>query len=148
MTENIFTATAFNKYLAEHKLMGTRSRASGRIFVPPRPVDPGTHSDEMEWVELAGKGRLLAFTVVNVGPSAMIAVGYDRKNPYCVGIVRLDEGPKISAQILDVDVAHPEKIKIGMELRVAFIERGEGNAKKTFLGFKPASAIVPESQGR
>jgi uncharacterized protein len=138
MTENPFTAAAFNKYLGEHKLMGTRARATGQMFVPPRPIDPGTHSDEMDWVELSGKGRLVAFTIVNVGPSAMIAAGYDRKNPYCVGIVQLDEGPKISAQILGVDVAHPEKIRIGTTLRVAFIERGEGTGRRTFLGFEPA----------
>lgn len=136
MTENLFTAAAFNKYLAEHKLMGTRSRKTGEMFVPPRPIDPGTHGDEMDWVEFSGKGRLLAFTVVNVGPSAMIAAGYDRKNPYCVGIVQLDEGPKISAQILGVDVTHPEQIKIGASLRVRFIERGEGDAKKTHLAFE------------
>ncbi len=137
MTENQFTGAAFTKFLGQHKLMGTRTRSTGQVFVPPRPIDPGTHSDEMEWVELSGKGKLLAFTLVYIAPSAMVAAGYDRKNPYCAGIVQLDEGPKISAQVLGVDVAHPEQIKIGTPLRAAFVERGEGDAKRTYLAFQP-----------
>ena len=96
-------------------------------------------STEMEWVELSGKGKLLTFTVIYVGTSAMIAAGYDRKNPYCVGIVQTDEGPAISAQIVDLDLSHPELIQIGLPLEVIYLERGEGEAKKTFLGFKPAA---------
>jgi uncharacterized OB-fold protein len=138
MIENEFTSTAYNKFLSEHKLMGTRCRADGRIYLPPRPIAPDTQHDEMEWVELSGQGKLVAFTIIYIAPSAMIAAGYDRKNPYCVGVVELAEGPKVSAQILGVDVLHPEQIQIGMPLKATFIERGEGEAKKTFLAFEPA----------
>jgi uncharacterized OB-fold protein len=134
---NEFTHATYSKFLAEHKLMGTRSRADGRIYFPPRPIAPDTRHDDMEWVELSGRGKLVAFTIVYVGTSAMIAVGYDRKNPYCVGVVELAEGPKVSAQILNVDVTRPEQIKIGMPLQAKFIERGEGEARKTFLAFEP-----------
>ena len=67
----------------------------------------------------------------------MIAAGYDRKNPYTVGIVKTKEGPMISAQILGVNSCDPASIKIGTPLKVVFIDRGEGEAKKTFLGFEP-----------
>jgi uncharacterized OB-fold protein len=138
MIENEFTSTAYNKFLSEHKLMGTRCCTDGRIYLPPRPIAPDTQHDEMEWVELSGQGKLVAFTIIYIAPSAMIAAGYDRKNPYCVGVVELAEGPKVSAQILGVDVLHPEQIQIGMPLKATFIERGEGEAKKTFLAFEPA----------
>lgn len=138
MIQNEFTYAAYSKFLAEHKLMGTRSRTDGRIYFPPRPIAPDTRHEDMEWVELSGRGKLVAFTIVYVGTSAMIAAGYDRKNPYCVGVVELMEGPKISAQILGVDVTHPEQIKIGMPLQAKFIERGEGEAKKTLLVFEPS----------
>jgi uncharacterized OB-fold protein len=52
--------------------------------------------------------------------------------------VKLEEGPSISAQILDVDVMHPEEIKIGMPLTQTLIQRGEGEMEKTYLAFKPA----------
>jgi uncharacterized OB-fold protein len=93
----------------------------------------------MEWIELSGQGKLAAFTIVYIAPSAMIAAGYDRKNPYCAGVVELAEGPKVSAQILGVDVLHPEQIKIGMPLKAKFVERGEGDAKRTFLAFEPTN---------
>jgi len=133
--------TSYDFYvgLTQHKLMASRSLSTGQLFLPPRPLDPKDMSTEMEWVELSGKGKLLTFTVIYVGTSAMIAAGYDRKNPYCVGIVQTDEGPAISAQIMDLDLSHPELIQIGMPLEVVYLERGEGEAKKTFLGFKPAA---------
>lgn len=135
-------ATDINSYdfylgLGQHKLLGSRELSSGHLFLPPRMLDPETQATDMEWVEFSGKGKLVAFTVIYVGSSAMLAAGYDRKNPYCVGIVETEEGPKISAQILDLDLSKPETIQIGMPLEVVYIERGEGEAKKTFLGFKP-----------
>lgn len=137
MTENEFTGATYNKFLGQHKLMGTRSRMSGQTFLPPRAIEPGTHRDDMEWVELSGKGTLLTFTLIYIAPSEMLAAGYDRKKPYCAGIVQLAEGPKISAQILGVDVFHPEQIKIGTALRAAFVERGADDAQRTILAFEP-----------
>lgn len=137
MSENEFTHAAYSRFLTQHKLMGTRSRADGRIYFPPRPIAPETLGQDMEWVELSGRGKLVAFTIVYVGTSAMIAAGYDRKNPYCVGVIALEEGPKISAQIMNVDVTRPEQIKIGMPLQATFVERGEGDARRTFLAFEP-----------
>jgi len=135
MTERAFSEHSFQTYLSEGKLMGSRSKATGKVYVPPRPIDPETHSSEMEWVELSGKGELAAFTAVYIGPNAMIAAGYDRKNPYLTGVVKLEEGPMISAQILGLNAAQPEISHIGTPLTVTFIERGE-EEKRTFLAFE------------
>ena len=83
------------------------------------------------------EGKLVAFTTVHIGPTAMIEAGYDRKNPYCVGIVELKDGSRISAQILGVDASRPEDISIGMELRAIFVERGDGGGQRTVLAFQP-----------
>ncbi|MBI4787338.1 MAG: Zn-ribbon domain-containing OB-fold protein [Chloroflexi bacterium] len=131
-----FTSAAYNQYLGERELMGTRCRVDGRVYLPPRAICREGH-DEIEWIELAGQGTLAAFTVVYVALSAMIAEGFNRQNPYCVGIVRLAEGPAISAQILGVDIKHPEQIQIGMPLKAIYVERGEAAARRTFLAFEP-----------
>jgi uncharacterized OB-fold protein len=89
----------------------------------------------MEWVELSGDGTLEAFTAVHIGPTAMVAAGYDRFHPYCSGIVKLAEGPSISAQILGVDASHPETITIGTPLHAQFIQRGDGDNPRTYLAF-------------
>ena len=133
--ERPFTHNAFQQYLNEHKLMGSRSRETGEIYLPPRTLDPATYSDQMEWIELSGEGRLAAYTAVHIGPTAMIEAGYDRKNPYVSGVVELDEGPKISAQIIGVDAMDPAAIAIGSPLRATFIDRGEGEERQTFLAF-------------
>lgn len=88
----------------------------------------------MEWVEMKGNGKLAAFTAVAVGPSCTLDEGYDRNNPYLVGIVELDEGPKVSGRIRGLDPKKPENIKVGTPLTVEFLEQGEG--KKCFLAFK------------
>jgi len=90
----------------------------------------------MEWVELSGKGKLRTFTSITVGPSFMVELGHDRKNPYCCGIVELEEGPQVCGQILGVNPKEPNLIKIGTPLKVVFIKREEGGKTRYWLGFK------------
>ncbi len=73
---------------------------------------------------MGGKGKLVAFTTIEVGTTMMLDSGYDRGNPYCSGIVELEEGPRISTQIMGVDANNPESIAIGTLLQLDFIERG------------------------
>jgi hypothetical protein len=131
-----FTASAFNQYLNEHKLMGTRCTKCGGLYLPPRAICPACYSNQIEWIELSGRGQLAAFSSIYIGPSAMQAEGYDRTNPYCAGIVELDEGVKISARILGVEAKNPASIAIGTPLTMEFLDRGEGEQKKTVLAFK------------
>jgi uncharacterized OB-fold protein len=133
-----FTSAAFFRFLGEHKLMGSHCKSCGALYLPPRSLCTACYSaeEEMEWVEMSGRGKLLAFTTVHIAPTAMIEAGYDRKNPYCVGIVQLDDGPAISAQILGVDPTRPGEITIGTPLKVAFVERGEGEERRTYLAFE------------
>lgn len=136
MSERPFTSASFQQYLNERKLMGSRCKKCRALYLPPHPLCIKCYSDDMEWVEMKGKGKLAAFTCVYVAPTFMIEQGYDRQNPYCTGIVELEEGVKISARILGVDAKNAESIKIGTPLTVEFIEIGEDAAKKTYLGFK------------
>ena len=85
---------------------------------------------------MTGKGKLSAFTAVYVAPTFMIAEGYGRDNPYCTGIVELEEGLQISAQILGVDSRDAQEIRMGTPLTVEFLERGEEENKKTYLAFR------------
>ena len=135
--ERPFTQAAYQAYLNEGRLMGSRNRVTGELFVPPRPIDPATHGADMEWVELSGRGTLAAFTSVYIGTSAMIEAGYDRKKPYISGVVTLAEGPRISAQILGLDATQPELAWIGQPLRATFVERGEGEKRRAYLAFEP-----------
>lgn len=139
MSTEAFNSTGFYKFVGEHKLMGCRNRTSGKLYVPPRSYCSISHNDDMEWEEMSGKGKLVAYTVITVAPTHMLKAGYGFKNPYCTGIVELEEGARISGQILGVDIAHPEKIEIGTPVQATYIEREEGEEKKTYLGFEVVS---------
>ena len=86
---------------------------------------------------MKGKGRLAAFSCINIPPPFMIAQGYNRKNPYCTGVVELEEGAKVDARIDSVDCANPEAIKVGMPLKVKFLHRKDRDKKETYLAFEP-----------
>ena len=131
-----FSVASFDQYIAGHKLMAARCTKCGGMYVPPRAICPKCQSEELEWVETSGRGKLAAFTVILSGPTFMIEQGFDRKNPYISGIVELDEGVRISARITGIDPTKPVDIKIGTPLSVDFVEFGEGEAKKTYLAFK------------
>ena len=137
MAERPFNDISYEQFLNEEKLMGSRCKKCGTLFVPPRSICVKCYAAEMEWVEMEGKGKLAAFTCISVGPPFMIAEGYDRKRPYVSGVVALEKGTRVVARIEGVDGSKPETIKIGAPLQVEFLHRGEGDNLTTFLAFKP-----------
>jgi len=138
MEERPFSDNSFQKYLNEEKLMGSQCMKCNTLYTPPRPICEKCYSTNMKWVEMTGKGQLTAFTCISIGPPAMIAEGYGRKNPYISGVVELEEGTRVDARIVEIDGTKPEDIKIGTPLTVEYQHRGEGDDVKTFLAFKPA----------
>ncbi|HUW13521.1 MAG TPA: Zn-ribbon domain-containing OB-fold protein [Anaerolineae bacterium] len=138
MSKTEFTGESFYEFLKECRLMGSRCQSCEALHLPPRALCPSCHGQEMKWEEMGGKGKLVAFTTVHIAPTAMIQAGYGRDNPYCCGIVQLEEGPSISAQILGVDPTKPQDIAIGMEVQVAFVKRGTGEDEGTILAFESA----------
>ena len=130
-----FTVASFNQFLDEKKLVGSRCVNCKALYLPPRAICPRCHGDQMEWVVLSGEGKLAAFTAVYVAPTFMTEQGYGRDNPYVTGVVELGEGVRISARILDVDARKGDTIQVGTQLKVEFIEAGEGGRFR--LGFKP-----------
>lgn len=140
MPEREFNNDSFQTYLGEHKLMGSRCASCGALHLPPRPLCSNCFGETMTWEEMGGHGQLRAYTVVHIATSAMIDAGYGRENPYFSGIVKLDEGPSISAQILGADAAHPGQLAIGAPLNAVFVERGEGEEARSFLAFEVISS--------
>lgn len=127
----------FYKGLEQGELIGSRCLSCGANTVPHRQICPKCHSENTTIITYSGDGELVAYTVIFVPPLSMAEAGYSAKNPYCVGIVELAEGPRVSAQILDVDLENPENINIGTSLKMTTITRGEGEEASTFLAFRP-----------
>jgi len=84
----------------------------GKVFFPPRLVCNGCRGREFEPVRLAQTGSVETFTIIRVPPT-----GFTDQVPYAVGIVKLEDGVKVTAQIVDCDL---EKLAIGDRVRLEF----------------------------
>ena len=112
-----FNATSYNAFLnEEQRLMGVRCRSCGHLSAQARPICPNCRSKDLEWFRFSGKGRLSAFTCISIVTKAMEEKGYGSDKPCCSGIVTLEEGPRISAEILGVDGTNPQNIKTETEV--------------------------------
>ena len=136
VAENEFYSSAYNRFLSEKKLMGSKCKKCGHLCVPPKPICPKCQGSEMELVDIKGKGKLAAYTVISVGAPLMVEEGFDREHPYCSGVVELEEGARVTARILGVELAKPEQIKIGTPVTVEYVEAMHEEEKKSFLAFR------------
>lgn len=84
---------------ARYRLEGQRHRASGEVRFPPAPPLPGEDGDAWEPYVLSGRGQVYSFSVVRQPPD-----GFDEQAPYLVALVRLEEGPLVTAQLTDCDL--------------------------------------------
>ncbi len=99
------------------KLLLQCCKACRETIFYPRIRCPKCHSDELDWIEASGKGRIYSYSVVvNNAPSAFLA-----DMPYVVAIVRLEEGVQMLSNIVDCD---PEALHCEMPVVVDFREAG------------------------
>jgi uncharacterized OB-fold protein len=136
--EKDFTIESYLEFIRNKKLMGTRCKDCGAMFVPVRKLCIDCNSTNMEWVEMSGKGEIAAFTSITVGTPFFVEKGYDRNKPYCFSVIKLQEGPMVSAQLVGVDESKPETIQVGMPVKVTFLETVLKGESRVDLGFMPA----------
>ncbi len=91
----------------------------------PRPTSVWTGKANLEWREASGRGKLYSFTAVSV-PGA----GFEDRVPYVVGLVELEEGVRIIANLVGIG---PDDVRIGMPVRVTWEPLGDGN----YFAFEP-----------
>jgi len=131
-----FNATNFYKRLQENQqLTGVRCKDCGNLAPEARPMCPVCHSFGIEWHGFSGRAKLNTFTCISIVPEYMLTKGYGRDNPYCSGIVTLEEGPRISARITGVDGNNPQDIKTGMEM---VLDLEDLDPEHPSLAFRPA----------
>lgn len=88
-------ADKFNAGLVEGKLLIQSCNSCGKPNMYPRYRCPFCQSNDLHFVESAGKGTLLSYTVVRLVPPA----GFEDDLPYALGSVRLDEGVQLLARL-------------------------------------------------
>jgi uncharacterized OB-fold protein len=98
-----------------YRLMGNQCGNCKRIFFPPRDVCPICHREsigKMKEFALSGNGTIESFSVVHDVPPA-----FTRQRPYIIAIIRLDDGPSVTGQIVDSD---PGEVEMGKRVTSVF----------------------------
>ena len=82
---------------------------SAKIF-PARDVCPECGGEAKEPFRFSGKGSVYSYTMMKYAPA-----GFERGLPYAIALVKLDEGPTVTAQLTDIG---DKKVKIGMPVEM------------------------------
>lgn len=141
VAENQFYSMAYHKFIDQGRLMASKCNKCKHLSIPPNPFCHKCHQNDMELVEMKGNGILAAYTVITVAPPLMAEEGFDRNNPYCSGVVKLDEGPKVTARVLGFDLTKPEQIAIGTPVKAEYVQVGQEDESKTFLAFRASVSL-------
>jgi uncharacterized OB-fold protein len=106
-----------------------KCRKCGTISFPPRLVCGECGNRTFEDYTLKDTGKILTYTTIEVGPPQ-----FADQVPYSVGIIELDDGARITAQIADAD---PGKIKVGERVKLEFRKiQNDGKAGIIMYGYK------------
>lgn len=111
-----------------YQLVGETCEHCGASIFPPRDVCPDCAKPAQELFAFSGKGEVYSFTTVLDAPE-----GFEEQAPYIVALVKLDEGPMLTAQLSDLD-GQPQ---IGMRVEVVTRKlRTDGDAGIIVYGYK------------
>lgn len=95
----------------DERLVVQRCSSCQQCFFIPSAFCPACLSTAYEWIESAGLGRIVTFTVVWRPPTP----AFDP--PYVVAIVHLDEGYDMFSNVVGTA---PDQVTIGDRVRVRF----------------------------
>ena len=82
---------------------------SAKIF-PPRDVCPNCGGEAKTSFAFSGKGEVFSYTTIYEAPA-----GFDDSAPYTVALVKLEEGPLVTAHLTDLG---SQPVEIGMPVEM------------------------------
>ena len=77
---------------------------------PPRDICPHCGEEARTEYQFSGKGEVFSFTTIFDAPA-----GYETNAPYTVALVKLEEGPVVTAQLTDLG---DQRVAIGMPVEM------------------------------
>jgi len=113
-----------------YSLIGSKCSHCGTVFFPKRVIcSKCRRKGKLEDIQLKGDGKIHTYSVINTPTD-----DFKRIAPYVVAIVELDEGAKITTQIVDCKI---EDVNIGDEVKMVFRKiKEEGNDGVISYGYK------------
>ena len=103
----------FYKALAERRFVLPYCGDCGKAHLPPGPVCPFCLGEKIHWRPASGRGRISTWTVVH---KAWFPAFADEV-PYNVVQVELEEGPRLTANVVDVK---NEELRIGLPVEIVY----------------------------
>ena len=118
-----------------YQLMGEECPSCKTKIYPPRDVCLECAAPAKELFELTGQGEVYSYTTVYTAPA-----GYEFNAPYVMALVKLDEGPLLTAQLTDIDI---DKVEIGMPVEMVTRKlRADGDEGMILYGYKFRPKLV------
>jgi len=130
----------FYENLREGKFTTTKCKKCGRVSYPPRVICPECYSDELEWIELPKKGRV----IVAVEKWGGVPICYEP--PLIDAWIDLGENSPVRHILSRMVNCPPETLKEGDEVRLIVFDvpahpielRKETiTAERVFFAFEP-----------
>ena len=119
-----------------YRLTGEICHSCGAKLFPPRDVCPECSKPAYEPLEFKGNGEVYSHSTLSQGPA-----GYREYEPYTVALVKLEEGPLVTAQLTDVA---PEDVRIGMPVEMVTRKLTEdGESGLIVYGYKFRPVLKP-----
>lgn len=111
----------WRKLKHRYNLTGTRCTTCNTCYYPPRNMCPRCRrAGSIQQYQFSGEGRLITYTVIHTAPD-----NHALQTPYVLGIVELEEGSRLTSQI----ICKPEEARIGMKVRALFRRLGEDSER-------------------
>ncbi len=109
------------EFCAKRELRFQKCGGCGAFRFPPLTGCRECGSTEVEWVAVAGRGRVFSYTVVH--HPAIPDVG--EEVPYPVVVVEFDDAPRVRliSNVLDIAI---DEVEVGMELDLVWDEPKPG----------------------
>jgi uncharacterized OB-fold protein len=120
-----------------YQLVGEVCPECGNKMFPPRDVCPEcADSSPQPEFKFSGRGEVYSYTTVHNPPE-----GYEEAAPYTVALVKLEEGPLITAQLTDVA---NEEVEIGLPVEMVTRKlTTQGDEGLIIYGYKFRPRLVP-----
>jgi uncharacterized protein len=101
----------------------------GNTIFPPRDVCPYCAEQKQSWTNLSGRGEVYSYTTMYSAPAA-----FEEYTPYTVALIKLAEGPLITAQLTDMDTGD---VSIGMPVEMVTRKLSQdGEEGQILYGYK------------
>lgn len=126
---------AWRNQKATYLLEGVQCTACKALFYP-RKYRCSCGAMVFTPYQFSGRATLLSFTQITIP-----TIEFSEYAPYCMGLLKLEEGPQVLMQLADVSL---ENLKVGMPMVAVFRRHfAAGEAGMIFYGIKfvPAELV-------